>query len=77
MLNVTTLFPKVLGALLKNMHRGVQHKGKIPRNFKEKQHIKDKLAALQGDLRKAVINENFETAASLRDQIRALEAQLS
>lgn len=70
-------FSEGLSVLLKNMHRGTQHKGKKPKNFEEKQHLKEELASLQGDLRKAVINENFETAATLRDKIRALESQLS
>ena len=37
----------------------------------------DKLKSLQKKLEKAISNEDFETAATLRDEVKALRAQMS
>ena len=37
--------------------------------------MNDRMRTLTADLQKAVAEENYETAASLRDQIKKLEAR--
>lgn len=55
------------------MHKGSEHVGKVPsrlmRSMERESHLKD----LHRDLRKAVADENYESAAQIRDRIRTLE----
>ncbi len=66
-------FAEGLQSLLKGMHKGNSHIGKVPsrlqRSLERDQEIKD----LHRDLRKAVVEENYESAAEIRDRIRSLE----
>jgi len=39
--------------------------------------LSQRMRALTENLQKAVADENYETAASLRDQIKRLESELS
>jgi len=63
-------FAEGLETLLKSMHKGVRHKGKAPALGGE--DLKEKLAALQKSLDTAIADEQYEVAAKLRDQLRAL-----
>jgi protein arginine kinase activator len=69
-------FSEGLGAILKDMHKGIQHKGKIPSRAARAQEYQNRLKALHANLQAAVQSENYEQAASLRDQISHLEVQL-
>ncbi|PTX97410.1 excinuclease ABC subunit B [Verrucomicrobia bacterium LW23] len=69
-------FSKGLEGILKDMHRGTTHKGKVPRRFARAQIMATKLKDLQDELSLAVQEENYEQAASLRDQILQLESEL-
>ncbi|MBI4544033.1 MAG: UvrB/UvrC motif-containing protein [Gemmatimonadetes bacterium] len=70
-------FEPHLRSLLRRLHGGTQHVGKVylpPDPTKaERQH---RLAGLKRKLEKAVESEDFERAAQLRDQIREAEARL-
>lgn len=70
-------FEEGLEGVLKQMHKGTAHKGKIPSRLHRHLQLDSQMKALQDDLRKAVEEENYEAAAGIRDQIRQLEAQLS
>ena len=70
-------FEEGLGALLKAMHKGTEHVGKLPQRAYREIELSDKMRALSEDLQKAVAEENYETAASLRDQIKRLEHQMA
>jgi protein arginine kinase activator len=59
------------------MHKGTEHVGKLPQRAHREMELSDKMKLLTEDLRKAVAEENYETAASLRDQIRQLEVERS
>ncbi|MDX2226523.1 MAG: UvrB/UvrC motif-containing protein [Verrucomicrobiae bacterium] len=69
-------FSEGLAALLRNMHRGTEHKGKIPRRFKTTMELTQKIFSIEEDLGLAIKNENYEDAASLRDKLKKLKAQL-
>jgi protein arginine kinase activator len=58
------------------MHKGILHKGKIPSRAALAQEYQNRLKALHANLQTAVQSENYEQAASLRDQITHLEMQL-
>jgi len=62
-----------LAPLLKSMHKGVRHVGKIPRAAQKTVDLESRLRDLQKKLEKAVAVEQFEEAAALRDEIRDLK----
>jgi len=62
-----------LEGLLKAMHRRTVHTGKIPARLKRSIELGARLKQLKRDLDKAVLEENYETAAQIRDQLRELE----
>lgn len=71
-------FSEGLESLLKSMHKGIRHVGKVPKRYKRLQKASeatDKIKTLQRKLSEAVEAEQFERAAELRDEIRALSPQ--
>jgi protein arginine kinase activator len=70
-------FSEGLNSLLKAMHKGTEHVGKLPLRAQRTLALSDQMKTLAENLKKAVEQENYETAASLRDQIKQLEHQLS
>ncbi len=66
-------FEPQLGSLLRRIHGGGQHVGKIP--LRRGAAIKDKLELrkLKEKLATLIQQENFEEAALIRDQIRQLD----
>jgi len=66
-------FSDALGSLIKAMHKGTQHTGKIPARLFRDLARTDRLNELRKHLEDAVSKEDYETAASLRDEIRQLE----
>ncbi|MDD5729872.1 MAG: UvrB/UvrC motif-containing protein [Candidatus Omnitrophica bacterium] len=69
-----TAFKKYLGPLLKRIHGSNSHSGKSPAKM-AKEPRKDTLdiQELRFKLSKAIEAEQYEEAASLRDQIRSLQ----
>ena len=72
-----TTFAEGLNTLLKAMHKGTEHVGKLPQRAHRTLELNDRMRTLTESLEKAVSEENYETAASLRDQIKRLEEELS
>jgi len=70
-------FAEGLSSLLKAMHKGTEHVGKLPERAQRTMALNQRVRALTENLQKAVADENYETAASLRDQIKRIEADLS
>lgn len=64
------VFADGLDALLKGMHKGTQHKGKVPPAVRRVVSFEARLAKLEAALKAAVAKEDFETAAGLRDEIK-------
>jgi protein arginine kinase activator len=69
-------FSEGLEGLLKSMHKGTRHVGKVPEQLRTKRDITEQLNALQKKLAKAIETENFEQAAQLRDEIKQLNSRL-
>ena len=59
--------------ILRGMHQGITHVGKVPKGFEEIHARDEKLEELRGRLESAIREENYEDAAQLRDEIRQLE----
>jgi protein arginine kinase activator len=70
-------FGEGLEGLLKSMHKGTRHVGKVPECLRQTRDLSDRLMGLQKKLNKAIEEENFEQAAQLRDEIKQMSAQLS
>jgi protein arginine kinase activator len=70
-------FAEGLNSLLKAMHKGTSHVGKLPAHAQKTLALSDRMKTLTESLHKAVQEENYETAATLRDEIRQLENQLA
>jgi protein arginine kinase activator len=68
-------FSEGLQSLIKGMHKGTVHLGKTPTRMARTLERDAQLKTLQRDLRKAVSEENYESAAQLRDQIKHLEVE--
>jgi protein arginine kinase activator len=66
-------FKKQLGPLLKRIHGADRHTGKIPlmvgKTVKDTRNLQD----LKARMEKAILTEDFEEAARLRDKVRELE----
>jgi protein arginine kinase activator len=73
--NCYTTFADGLASLLKGMHKGTDHVGKVPARMAKTIERETQLKTLQRDLRKAVASEDYEVAATLRDQIRHMEVE--
>jgi protein arginine kinase activator len=66
-------FKDGLMGILKSMHKGPRHTGKVPRALAVGREIQDRIKSLQHSLEEAVALEDYERAARLRDQIKALK----
>ena len=71
-----TTFSEGLESLLKSMHKGIKHVGKVPAALRQGRDLSERLKHLQKKLDKAVTAEDFEQAASLRDEIKSTKDQL-
>jgi protein arginine kinase activator len=69
-------FADGLANLLKGMHKGLKHTGKMPAHLSRRYAMADRVKSLETDLQKAVKNEKYEDAARLRDEIQKIEHEL-
>lgn len=70
-------FAEGLDGLLKTMHKGTRHVGKVPRSQRLGRDLEERVRSLQKRLEKAVNEEDYEQAAVLRDEIKHLREQPS
>ena len=68
-----TSFQTELAPLLEGIHGSTKHAGKAPRRLPQTRQNQQELTKLRKQLHKAVVEEAYEEAARLRDQIRQLE----
>ena len=66
-------FGEELAPTLRSLHGGATHTGRAPARERAMREKDTRLASLRAELTKAIAEENFELAATLRDEIRALE----
>jgi protein arginine kinase activator len=67
-------FVEGLEGLLKTMHKGTRHGGKVPEALRRTRETADRMKLLQKKLNQAIEEENFEQAATLRDEIKKMGA---
>lgn len=68
-------FREQLQPMLLQIHGRVQHAGRQPLTTEDAQRTRSRQEALTRQMEQAVALEDFETAARLRDQLRALAGQ--
>lgn len=68
-------FEAGLASLLKAMHKGDHHVGKVPTKAMHTLALNGKIQELAEQLEKAVREEKYEDAAQIRDEIRELETK--
>lgn len=66
-----------LDPLFKRVHGNTVHVGKVPKRTGGHIQVKRKLDDLRRELQYRILQEEFEEAAALRDQIRELEKNIS
>lgn len=69
-------FEAGLAPVLKAMHKGDRHVGKVPGKAAHTIAIRDRIKELTDELDQAVRTEKYEEAARIRDEIRGLETSL-
>lgn len=70
-----SIFGDGLDTLLKAMHKGTRHVGKVPARYRRTKELQERLTDLQEQLDQAIAEEAFEDAAELRDAIKTLELE--
>jgi protein arginine kinase activator len=69
------VFAEGLEPMLKTMHKGLEHKGKVPARLLKARQREAEIRKLQRELRRAVDDEKYETAAEIRDRIKKIETE--
>lgn len=62
---------------LKQIHGTFEHIGKVPKRGGGELRMVKRISELQAELNSAVLRQDFESAAKLRDEIRDIKAQNS
>ncbi|MEY5009819.1 MAG: hypothetical protein RLZZ253_958 [Verrucomicrobiota bacterium] len=70
-------FAEGLAPMLSGMHKGTVHTGKRPVRMAQFLERRARLKGAESELRRAVAQEDYETAARLRDEIRELESAMA
>jgi protein arginine kinase activator len=68
-------FKEPIEEMLKDIHRGTLHIGKIPAILKDQLELERTVSSLETGLDAAIGEENYERAAELRDQLKELRAE--
>ncbi len=70
-----SVFERILQRPLKEIHGSCTHTGKLPKSSAKGMHLNHEIDKLKDELSRAVLDQNFEKAAELRDKIKELEQQ--
>ncbi|MGE9294054.1 MAG: UvrB/UvrC motif-containing protein [Puniceicoccales bacterium] len=69
-------FHDEVAALLPRMHRGTEHLGRIPKGYVDSKQVKNRIRALEKEMKRAIKDERYEDAAEVRDEMSGLRAKL-
>lgn len=67
-----TTFAEEVGLMVRSMHKGGSHIGKVPEGLMAVQVRHHRIEELKERLDKAIATESYEEAAGIRDEIRTL-----
>jgi protein arginine kinase activator len=65
-------FTEEVGQMVRGMHKGSSHIGKVPAGLMAMQVLHQRLEELRARLDQAIASESYEEAAGIRDEIRNL-----
>jgi protein arginine kinase activator len=65
-------FTEEVGQMVRGMHKGTSHIGKVPAGLMAMQVLHQRLEELRSKLDQAIASESYEEAAGIRDEIRNL-----
>jgi protein arginine kinase activator len=65
-------FSEEVGQMVRGMHKGPSHVGKVPAGLMAMQVLHQRLEELRARLDQAIASESYEEAAGIRDEIRNL-----
>lgn len=65
-------FGEEVGQMVRGMHKGTSHIGKVPAGLMAMQVLHQRLEDLRARLDQAITSESYEEAAGIRDEIRNL-----
>ena len=68
-------FERELEPLVVNIHGASEHKGKRPKRSPVASQVQTELIRLRREMKDAILNENYEKASELRDEIQRIESQ--
>jgi protein arginine kinase activator len=71
--NCYQVFSEELAPMLRGMHKGPSHVGKVPVGLMESHFRRQRLDDLRAKLEQAISSENYEDAADIRDEIQTLD----
>ncbi|MGL5152878.1 MAG: UvrB/UvrC motif-containing protein [Clostridium sp.] len=74
--NCYRAFNTQIRPIVKRIHGDLEHIGKIPKRTGKEIIISKNLKRLRYDLQKAIIDEEYEEAAIIRDKIKSIENNL-
>ncbi|CUH97752.1 hypothetical protein P22_3896 [Propionispora sp. 2/2-37] len=72
-----TTFGERLEPLLRRIHGSSAHTGKIPKRSGGELEVKQRLKRLKQELAKHIVQEEYELAAKIRDEIRSVEKKMT
>jgi protein arginine kinase activator len=67
------IFSDEVAQMIRGMHKGTTHAGKVPDGLMAQQVLHQRLEELRSKLDQAISSESYEEAAGIRDEIRNLE----
>lgn len=70
------VFSKVLQPIIKSIHNGTKHIGKMPKSNGKELAQRRTLKSLKEQLQKLIVSEEYERAAIVRDKIKELELSI-
>jgi len=65
-------FSEEVGKMVRGMHKGIMHVGKVPSGLMAMQILHQRIEELRARLDQAITSENYEEAAGIRDEIQTL-----
>jgi protein arginine kinase activator len=71
--NCYQVFNEELAPMLRGMHKGLSHIGKVPEGLMESHFRHKRLEELHAKLEQAIASESYEDAADIRDEIQTLD----
>lgn len=67
-------FETQLVAVLRHVHGSTHHSGKVPPRVRSRAEVRQKTFTLRDELSRAIEAEEYEKAATIRDEIRIIES---